>query len=568
MKEIGYWAGQGRLMYTSLTFAHALESLAGRVALVGTPTSEARQRIRMELAPIQDEACDTCDIQQICVGESAQPQAKRLVDCLATLREDVNTCVVAGDELVVRLGAGDVEAQVTWLRGFALTVDSLLRSSYGDPLCATICAPYTRTPEPFDVVFLNPTWMAQQGIAQETHAIVLNVRSGVAIEVRLREDSAAQECDEASARVSAHASMRLGFKVGDGVALWCHDEMVFDHVLMQQLESIADRKVLLVQKDLAQVNANFAYHQITCPATGYSLVVPTTSFDLGPTRTHGSGSSHSIKLSRQQRTLLGLHAPYLLSPWWQARIGDPGMSQKTKDVVAAYYTDGKLNEALDYETGLEVWKALKAAGFDEVHISPLVDTPVGAPRIHQGKPLSGFKKMLVRLCDRYLGQAGSIHRVGRPYDVDEDRRIIRLSQDAMSLLGIEVMDQVVVSYGLRSVSVRVMAIDNEEKIAQMNAMSETENLDVIVGMPAVLRNELCLDGIGMTVEVRRDTRYLFAKTINQQFIPALGLFLTVLSIFPPDSSPIWVPTIIFVALLPFVAYSVLSDERSKVVDKK
>ena len=558
MKAVGEWANQNRLLCTSLEFSREVPGLQDAVGLVGANDKKAKLNVRFEKG-------DQASTAKLVVGIKAGTSIVELAKALDESSNDIElTSGQERDDLVIIVPSTYDAHIAALMRGIVLSLDSVLRSEHEQPVCVEVAGKNTRTPEPFDAFCLNGIWMDSLGIAQESHATVLDVSTGTVVEVKLRKDFSKTPVSKGEIRVSSHAAMRLGFGTHDRLIVLCHRELSFDRVMIQQLEHIVDRKVLIGDEDLACINRRYAYHQITCPATGCSLVVPTAKIDRGPERVSGEGTPHSIRLSRQQRELLGLHTPFILTPWFLEKLQQPDVGPKMTALLNEYYTEGTLAGPLDYDVSQKIWRSLKAEGFDAVRISPLVDAPVGAPRIHNNKVVRHKDKILSALTDRYLGQASGIYRVARPYEVDEDRRIVRLPQDTMSLLGLDVMDCAIVSYGLRSVSVRVLVMENEDKIRRMNALSDSDTVDVLIGMPALIRSELCLDGLGMSVEVRRDTQFLFAKTINQQFVPALGLFFTVLSIFPPSEFPLWVPSVIFFVLLPFVAYSILSDERSKV----
>ena len=558
MKAIGEWASQNRLLCTSLEFSHEAPDLQDAIGLVGASSKKAQLAVRLQTG-------DQTSTTTLAVGTKADESVLQLVQALDESSDVLEaTRGQDNDGLVIGVPSTYGPQTTALMHGVVLCLDLMLRSAYEQPICVEVAGKSTRTPEPFDAFLLNGVWMDSLGIAQESYATVLDVTTGTIVEARLRKDFSKTPVSAGQIRVSSHAAMRLGFGKHDRLVVLRHRELSFDRVMIQQLEHIVNRNVLIGDEDLACINRRYAYHRVTCPATGCSLVVPTAKFERGPEHASGEGVPHSIRLSRQQRELLGLHTPYVLAPWFLEKLQQPGASPKAAALLNEYYVEGTLAESLDYDVSQKIWRALKAEGFDAVRVSPLVDAPVGAPRVHNNRVVRQKDKVLSSLTDRYLGQASGIYRVARPYEVDEDRRIVRLPQDTLSLLGLDIMDCAIVSYGLRSVSVRVLAIENEDKIRRMDALSDSDTVDVLIGMPALIRSELCLDGLGMSVEVKRDTRFLFAKTINQQFVPALGLFFTVLSIFPPSEFDLWVPSVIFVVLLPFVAYSILSDERSKV----
>lgn len=169
--------------------------------------------------------------------------------------------------------------------------------------------------------------------------------------------------------------------------------------------------------------------------------------------------------------------------------------------------------------------------------------------------------MLYALCNKFVGKCEMKLSAGRPYKIDDSRDIVRLSEDTMTLLGIEETDRVIIKYKNGVCKASAMRIDTFELMKETNILDSETDLDLIVGIPAPLRQKLGIGDIETEVTVARDTVFLFNKRLNIQMLSVLGLLLAVFQI---GSGEYILKTIISLSLLPFIIYMSLSQERSKV----
>lgn len=165
------------------------------------------------------------------------------------------------------------------------------------------------------------------------------------------------------------------------------------------------------------------------------------------------------------------------------------------------------------------------------------------------------------LCNKFVGKCEMKLSAVRPYKIDDSRDIIRLSEDTMALLGIEETDRVIVKYKNKVCKASAMKIDTFGQMKETNILDSETDLDVIVGIPAPLRQELGICDVETEVVVARDTVFLFNKNLNIQMLSVLGLLLTVFQI---GNGAYMLKAIISLSLLPFIIYISLSRERSKV----
>lgn len=180
--------------------------------------------------------------------------------------------------------------------------------------------------------------------------------------------------------------------------------------------------------------------------------------------------------------------------------------------------------------------------------------------------MPGFQKvksmpLSMHICNWLAGGCSMNLSAIRPYKIDDSRDVVRLSEDTMTLLGIQETDSVIIKYGNRTKKAIAMKIDSLELMAETNIITTVTDLDRVVGIPAPMRQELGLGDIETEVVVVRDTPFLVRKNLNIQTISVLGLFLAVFQI---GEGHVLEKLAVCLGLLPLVLLLSLSQERSKV----
>ena len=176
-----------------------------------------------------------------------------------------------------------------------------------------------------------------------------------------------------------------------------------------------------------------------------------------------------------------------------------------------------------------------------------------------------------------VGQKIIEMKCARPYNIDEENRIVRLSSDNILILGLEPTDQVIIRYQGRRTKARVLAydLDNEwVEITNTNHLLEDEKSEIefLVGIPRCIREELDIPYIDINIEIERDTSYLFKKNLNIQFLPLLAMLFTIsdycINYFAEIPMPLWLrilfPIFLTILMSPLVCWFMFSAERSKV----
>ena len=131
-------------------------------------------------------------------------------------------------------------------------------------------------------------------------------------------------------------------------------------------------------------------------------------------------------------------------------------------------------------------------------------------------------------------------------ETDDKNFIARLSPNIMSLLGITDNDKVVIKYGEKNITVRVLA--------------NPELGDYEIGIPANARALLNMYSVNDVVVVARDMRHTFKRNSQAQTIAILGTVLAVFQVI----QQLWVGVLLCVIFIPLIIYFSLNEERIKV----
>lgn len=331
---------------------------------------------------------------------------------------------------------------------------------------------------------------------------------------------------------------------------------------IQDFRFISENAVVLGAEDLERLDRSKPYQQIRCDTSKCVLTLPTACFVADPAgRPRGI-----IKLSRYQRMLLKLQAPWkdedeALARWAleQAETGD-GVSPANAKALESWFGGGFERDEV-YAIRTKATSALYRRGCFKLTISPLYESRDA----QAATPAKTLEAGVERLAEFYIGSSGMYLRCVRPYNFDEDKGIVRLSEDTMTMLGIEETDKVIVRYGSSAVRVKAFRINTPEFMRQTTFFGPGDTMDDVIGIPAAVRNELGLPGIDQSVYVERDARYLFRKSLNLQFMPVVALLFTVVQTMSAfDTLNMGAVLAAFFISLPFVVYVVLSEKRNEI----
>ena len=144
----------------------------------------------------------------------------------------------------------------------------------------------------------------------------------------------------------------------------------------------------------------------------------------------------------------------------------------------------------------------------------------------------------------------------RPYDPDEGSDIVRMTASNMSLLGIDPMDRVFLRYRKKSVSCRVLELDDKDAFLTTNIPVSPE---LVIGVPAHLRKKLGVTDLSSSIKVDRDTGFIFRRSFNEQIVPIL-LTLFTTQLFADKS--IIISALLSIVAIPVVLYFNLSSKRN------
>ena len=208
----------------------------------------------------------------------------------------------------------------------------------------------------------------------------------------------------------------------------------------------------------------------------------------------------------------------------------------------AFYS---LNEACDADMRAELAAAFTGAGlYDTVEILVI------PKRKNQRSALSVVRNRVDRIIEwgltKIIGKSEFLLTTVWTNETDDKNFIARLSPNIMSLLGITDNDKVVIKYGEKNITVRVLA--------------NPELGDYEIGIPANARALLNMYSVNDVVVVARDMRHTFKRNSQAQTIAILGTVLAVFQVI----QQLWVGVLLCVIFIPLIIYFSLNEERIKV----
>ena len=208
----------------------------------------------------------------------------------------------------------------------------------------------------------------------------------------------------------------------------------------------------------------------------------------------------------------------------------------------AFYS---LNEACDADMRAELAAAFTGAGlYDTVEILVI------PKRKNQRSALSVVRNRVDRIIEwgltKIIGKSEFLLTTVWTNETDDKNFIARLSPNIMSLLGITDNDKVVIKYGEKNITVRVLA--------------NPELGDYEIGIPANARALLNMYSVNDVVVVARDMRHTFKRNSQAQTIAILGTVLAVFQVI----QQLWVGVLLCIIFIPLIIYFSLNEERIKV----
>lgn len=318
----------------------------------------------------------------------------------------------------------------------------------------------------------------------------------------------------------------------------------FGEVKPQLIEKIRGGKVVVAAVDSfgAEVKSTGGAYdwQIVNAFTGENVRVGGMQLEVDSSQAPGT-----IRLDLRRRTFLGVDLPSVLPEAQYAALVAKGDAEAVKAVECVYSGRERVRR-IDgsQEEQNAAMSALRRFASPCLQIVPIR---------HQDHT-RGLLELLLGWC---VGTCSVQLMCRRPYRSDEDAEVVRLSEAAMKILGVEEMDRVVLVNGNRRVRCPILRIDDTASFFRENFPCE---VNLVVGVPVHVRDELGIRGVKSCVVIERDVQFLFAKSMNGQIVSLLLALAT--AMFTTTVIPTWLTAVIFVlVVLPCVLYFNLSKVR-------
>lgn len=157
-----------------------------------------------------------------------------------------------------------------------------------------------------------------------------------------------------------------------------------------------------------------------------------------------------------------------------------------------------------------------------------------------------FDRLYIKVLNFIIGKSEYLLKTEWTTETDDKNNVARLSPNIMSLLGVVENDKVLIKFGTKIETLRVLANDNLS--------------DYQIGIPAPARKKLGMNSVNDIVSVHRDMKHTFWRNSQAQIIAILG---TVLAVFQV-ATDVFIGIIICLICIPLIVVLVLNEERIKV----
>lgn len=349
-----------------------------------------------------------------------------------------------------------------------------------------------------------------------------------------------------SIRVTETINTEIQLK-DSNVSLLVYKSLSFTKIIRQKVDQIKEDNIVISKELINEVDPDFFDNEYKL----YSLYNTVTGENMIIKKKHiivdDKLDKETIRISNLQRTFLGFEGrDYIPETVWSQLMM---RCKDNKDM-------SRVLEVYDENTH----KVIKPDQVKEKDITKVINTMLGtklvlSPIIESVAPRSDRRSFWRVITDFYVGKSTILLTAKRPYEIDEGKDVVRMSKNSMALLGISSMDKVRITYRNKTITSRVLELEEKEAFAKTNPPMSG---DVVIGLPVNLRKKLDINNVNSSVKIDRDTPFILKKSINEQIMPVLFTFLSSFLI----SKTAWLTAVISIALLPFVVFFNLSSKRN------
>lgn len=237
---------------------------------------------------------------------------------------------------------------------------------------------------------------------------------------------------------------------------------------------------------------------------------------------------NDISLSYEFRNILDIELPVYITEYYLYNVKEKSSAEK-KHLIDKLYKSEESNVSYEnyYEAKSNFKKIVNGIN-DEismVSVYPIYNFEIKDENRNIKIYFDKFLKIIIR-------NKIKIKKVIRPYSIDESDNVVRLSINSIKQIGIEEGDRIIIRNLIRdlSVSAKVLEMADFDEICQENRIKSKQDLNLYIGIPAHLRNELKLDYINSCVTIERDMYFLFRKHMNNQVESMVGTMISLLII--------------------------------------
>lgn len=326
--------------------------------------------------------------------------------------------------------------------------------------------------------------------------------------------------------------------------------LIMSKFMVQKKAKVVAGIITLPQCHRSFIEKSGATHlQLVNNLSGSSMDIPLEKIEFQEM------NEDSIRMNRFHRQMLCNDYPKLISAYQYETLCKATTDEAERGMIEKLYgKNSQVNRERLMEEGItstELSNILMKSQMNTLSIYPVIDGKL---------KLSLLKRVKELLLKLYIHDTRQTLKVIRPYETDEFNRVVRMTKSSFDLLGIDDTDVVIVAYRNKRAKVRALMLDDQDIIKELNVIDSTTELDMAIGIPVSVRDELGIPNIEYACEVYRDKDYLMRKNVSLQFLTLVGTLITVEQMNLP---PVW-KGICLVIVMPLTMYFVLSEIRNKV----
>ncbi|OLO40522.1 hypothetical protein BTR23_05900 [Alkalihalophilus pseudofirmus] len=372
---------------------------------------------------------------------------------------------------------------------------------------------------PHHRVDLHPKQMQKLGLAENDYVTVWNPLNGKCRRCVVQANDQFTLEDDIQIGLSTKNKLEVTANNVAKLLIQKYPCASFNKIGVMNVNAIKNGNIIVSKNIYDALDQQCTMFEMVNTVTGASFDIHRSNITYNATL-----DDETVKLNFLQRQFIDYELPPdILSDYYYQKFYTHPKADEQVHEVLKHYENG---EAMPFFPYIErqVFKAsLQKVGYVDAKLYPLHDYS------KKTENRSIFKRINNEIAEKMIRQATLQLKVIRPYSTDEANNIVRVSPHSLKLLGLEETDTIILKNRATEVKVRVLAMDSVDLVRETSIIPSESSMNVSIGIPAPIRNELGLKNVGKIIEVQRCLPYLFRKNLNLQFFSIIAAVLATMS---------------------------------------